>query len=81
VGGEADGGGFGGGGESGEGGEGGQPVGGPVTRVSTRGFALAVEGRARHFGELIGAELGEPFGSRQPLSVRDPFALLPGGVR
>jgi bacillithiol biosynthesis deacetylase BshB1 len=81
VGGEADGGGFGGGGESGEGGEGGQPGGGPVTRVSTRGFALAVEGRARHFGELIGAELGEPFGSRQPLAVRDPFALLPGGVR
>jgi hypothetical protein len=66
------------GGGSGEGGEAG---GGPVTRVSTRGFALAVEGRARHFGELIGAELGEPFGSRQPLAVRDPFALLPGGVR
>jgi bacillithiol biosynthesis deacetylase BshB1 len=53
----------------------------PVTRVSTREFALAVEGRARHFGALVGAELGEPFGSSRPLAVRDPFDLLPGGVR
>jgi bacillithiol biosynthesis deacetylase BshB1 len=53
----------------------------PVTKVSTREFRLAVEGRARHFGELIGAELGEPFWNRIPLAVRDPFALLPGGVR
>jgi bacillithiol biosynthesis deacetylase BshB1 len=55
--------------------------GGPVTKVSTREFRLAVEGRARHFGEMINAELGEPFWSRIPLAVRDPFALLPGGVR
>jgi N-acetylglucosamine malate deacetylase 1 len=53
----------------------------PVTKVSTRGFRLAVEGRARHFGEMINAELGEPFWHRLPLAVRDPFALLPGGVR
>jgi len=53
----------------------------PVTKVSTRGFRLAVEGRARHFGEMINAELGEPFWHRTPLAVRDPFALLPGGVR
>ena len=53
----------------------------PVTKVSTRGFRLAVEGRARHFGEMINAELGEPFWHRIPLAVRDPFALLPGGVR
>jgi bacillithiol biosynthesis deacetylase BshB1 len=53
----------------------------PVTKVSTRGFRLAVEGRARHFGEMINAELGEPFWHRIPLAVRDPFVLLPGGVR
>ena len=53
----------------------------PVTKVSTRGFRLAVEGRARHFGDMINAELGEPFWSRIPLAVRDPFDLLPGGVR
>jgi N-acetylglucosamine malate deacetylase 1 len=55
--------------------------GGPVTKVSTPEFRRAVEGRARHFGLLIGAELGEPFWNRIPLAVRDPFNLLPGGVR
>jgi len=53
----------------------------PVTKVSTEGFWRAVEGRARHFGTLIGAELGEPFASRLPLAVADPMTLLPGGVR
>jgi len=53
----------------------------PVTKVSTPSFRLAIEGRARHYGELIGAELGEPFWNRIPLAVRDPMALLPGGVR
>lgn len=56
-------------------------VAGKVTKVSTREFWLAVEGRARHFGGLIGAELGEPFWSRIPLAVGDVMALLPGGVR
>ncbi len=55
--------------------------GGPVTKVSTPEFWLAIEGRARHFGELIGAPLGEPFWSRLPLAVADPLAILPGGVR
>jgi len=53
----------------------------PVTKVSSRQFRLAVEGRARHFGQLIGAELGEPFWSPLPLAVADLFALQPGGVR
>jgi len=53
----------------------------PVTKVSTPQFRLAIEGRARHFGEMINAELGEPFWSRTPLAVRDLLALLPGGVR
>lgn len=55
--------------------------GGPPTLIASREFALAVEGRARHWGLLIGAELGEPFGSRLPLAVADPLALVPGGLR
>lgn len=53
----------------------------PETKVSSRGFALAVEGRARHYGLLINAELGEPFGSRGPLAVADPTELVPAGLR
>jgi bacillithiol biosynthesis deacetylase BshB1 len=52
-----------------------------VTKVSTPEFWLSVEGRARHFGEPIGAALAEPFWSRVPLAVADPMAILPGGVR
>jgi len=51
------------------------------TKVASREFRLAVEGRARHFGLLIGAELGEAFGSPQPLAVADPWQLLPAGLR
>jgi len=54
---------------------------GPVTKVATREFSLAMEGRSRHYGLLVGAALGEPFGSRLPLAVQDPFDVLPGGVR
>lgn len=57
-----------------------QPA-GPATKVASREFALAVEGRARHYGLLIGAEYGEPFWSRLPLAVPDPLALVPGGPR
>ena len=53
----------------------------PETKVASREYRLAVEGRARHFGLLIGAELGEPFASRLPLAVADPMSLLPGGIR
>ncbi|MDI9630668.1 MAG: bacillithiol biosynthesis deacetylase BshB1 [Acidobacteriota bacterium] len=53
----------------------------PLTKVASREFRRAVEGRARHFGMLVGAELGEPFWSRLPLAVSDPFRLLPGGLR
>jgi bacillithiol biosynthesis deacetylase BshB1 len=53
----------------------------PLTKVATREFSLAVEGRARHYGLLVGAALGEPFGSSLPLAVADPLAVLPGGVR
>ncbi len=66
---------------AGAGGAAGTEHGVPATKVSSREFRLAVEGRARHFGQLIGAELGEPFWSPLPLAVRDLLALLPGGPR
>lgn len=53
----------------------------PVTKIATPEFWQAVEGRARHFGLLIGAAFGEPFWSRLPLAVADPMSVLPGGVR
>ena len=40
-----------------------------------------LEGRARHWGNLIGVELAEPFSSRTPLAVADPWELLPRGLR
>ena len=52
----------------------------PITKVATPEFSRAMEGRARHFGNLVGAAFGEPFWSRLPLAVRDPLAVLPGGV-
>ncbi len=52
----------------------------PVTKVATREFRLAIEGRARHFGNLIGSAFGEPFWSRLPPAVSDPLTLIPGGV-
>lgn len=53
----------------------------PPTKVASRDFRHAMEGRARHFGLLVGATFGEPFWSRLPLAVADPWALLPGGIR
>ncbi len=53
----------------------------PMTKVSSPEYFLAIEGRARHFGQMIGAAFGEPFGSRTPLSIRDVMDLLPGGHR
>jgi bacillithiol biosynthesis deacetylase BshB1 len=53
----------------------------PMTKIASREFRAAVEGRARHFGMLIGAEFGEPFGSMQPVAVNDPWQLLPRGLR
>lgn len=53
----------------------------PITKVATREFSLAMEGRMRHFGLLVGAALGEPFGATLPLAVGDLLDVLPGGVR
>jgi bacillithiol biosynthesis deacetylase BshB1 len=53
----------------------------PATKVASRAFREAVEGRARHFGMLIGVEFGEAFWSRLPLRVEDPWALRPERLR
>lgn len=53
----------------------------PMTKVSSPLFARAVEARARHFGLLIGVELGEPFCCATPLAVADPWLLRPTGLR
>jgi bacillithiol biosynthesis deacetylase BshB1 len=54
----------------------------PSTRVSTPEFRASIEGRARHYGLVIGAEFGEPYWSRLPLAVPDLMALvLPGALK
>jgi bacillithiol biosynthesis deacetylase BshB1 len=57
-----------------------EPI-GSATKVASREFRLAIEGRARHYGQLVGAEFGEGFLARSPLAVADPWQLLPGGLR
>ncbi len=57
------------------------PADGAQTKVASREFWLAVEGRARHFGLMINVELGEPFWSRLPLAVSDLTTIVPGGLR
>ena len=59
----------------------GNPGAGPATKVASREFRLAVEGRARHYGQIVNAEFGEGFLSRSPLAVADPWQLIPGGLR
>jgi N-acetylglucosamine malate deacetylase 1 len=53
----------------------------PATKVASREFRLAVEGRARHYGQIVGAEFGEGFLAHAPLAVADPWQLLPAGLR
>lgn len=53
----------------------------PVTKIASEDFWHAIEGRARHFGTLVGATFGEPFGSRLPLRVRDPLEHTVAGIR
>lgn len=53
----------------------------PPTKVASPEFRAAVEGRARHYGLAVGAAYGEPFWSRLPLAVSDPWTLVPGGLR
>lgn len=51
------------------------------TKIASEDFWRSIEGRARHFGNLVGARFGEPFGSRLPLPVQDPLDHVVGGVR
>jgi len=53
----------------------------PLTKIASEDFWHAIEGRARHFGNMVGARFGEPFGSRLPLVVRDPLDHAVGGIR
>ena len=53
----------------------------PATKVASPEFRSAVVGRAQHYGLMIGAGYGEPFWSRLPLAIADPWMLLPKGLR
>jgi bacillithiol biosynthesis deacetylase BshB1 len=59
----------------------GPATGDPPTKIASEDFWRAVEGRARHFGNMVGATFGEPFGSRVPLRVRDPLDHTAVGIR
>jgi N-acetylglucosamine malate deacetylase 1 len=48
----------------------------PGTFISQAGYYEFIEGRARHYGMIIGAEFGEPFWSHETLGVKDPFSLV-----
>lgn len=52
-----------------------------LTKVASLEFRRAVEGRAQHYGLLIGAAYGEPFWIALPLAIVDPWMLLPKGLR
>ena len=50
----------------------------PQTMIAGKTFIDTIEGRARHFGAMIGAEFGEPFITRQPPAVADIVAAYKG---
>jgi len=50
----------------------------PQTMLSQRPFLAAIEGRARHFGFLIGTEFGEGFVSQRPPRIDDLVACFEG---
>lgn len=50
----------------------------PETVLSQRTFLDFLDGRARHFGFLIGVEFGEGFVSRRPPRVDDPVEAFRG---
>jgi|CXWL01.1.fsa_nt_gi bacillithiol biosynthesis deacetylase BshB1 len=56
----------------------------PLTKTASVDFRAAIEGRARHYGNLAGATFGEPFWAPGPLAVSRAELLLElvaGGVR
>lgn len=50
----------------------------PQTVISQRNFLEMLDGRARHFGFLIGVEFGEGFLSKRPPRIDDPIAAFEG---
>ena len=50
----------------------------PETFIARKSFLDAIEARARHFGEMIGVERGEPFISKQPPRIDDLVAAYRG---
>ena len=53
----------------------------PATKASSPEFLLAIEGRDRQAGMLIGASYGEAFFAAGPLAVTSPWLLVSGGLR
>ncbi|MEE8143599.1 MAG: bacillithiol biosynthesis deacetylase BshB1 [Planctomycetota bacterium] len=51
-------------------------VAGPETRISNPGFLKALEGRARHYGMMVGVEFGEPIRWEYPALLSDPVGFL-----
>jgi bacillithiol biosynthesis deacetylase BshB1 len=50
----------------------------PQTVLSDPKFLAGIEGRARHYGNMIGAEFGEAFMTKQPPRVDDLLAAYGG---
>jgi N-acetylglucosamine malate deacetylase 1 len=46
----------------------------PATMIAKKSFLQMIEARARHFGQLIGAEFGEPLVTKTPPRVDDIVA-------
>lgn len=53
------------------------PAAGPATYLTEPGFLAEIEGRARHWGALIGVTHGEGYRVRGPVAVLEPSSLLP----
>jgi bacillithiol biosynthesis deacetylase BshB1 len=58
-----------------------QPDDEPPTRVASPEFLRSIEGRARHYGLVIGVEFGEPYWAPAPLAVADPLQIVVRGMR
>lgn len=50
----------------------------PQTVISQKNFLEMLDGRARHFGFLVGVEFGEGFLSKRPPRIDDPIAAFDG---
>jgi bacillithiol biosynthesis deacetylase BshB1 len=50
----------------------------PATFIARKSFLAMIEGRARHFGMMIGAEFGEAFVTKLPPRVDDLIAAYHG---